>query len=128
MKKVYCLPVKVVMLLMFLLGTAPIFAQIGTYEIKPNSTLDLKPYIAAMDMANFDEYRFQDARRLIEFESGVKVELLSGIELMVLNKTKRRFMNKPDNFIEPKSVFKLLNSGYIVQLFDTQLNNSPKKL
>ena len=65
---------------------SPLFSQSNTYEItQVNNVANISEYSAAMDEANFDAYRYINRRRIITFDTGVEIELLSVYELQALN-------------------------------------------
>jgi len=110
---------KFVFAVAFLLGSLLIsnrsFSQVGTYEIiDAASVADISKYNDAMDAANFDQYRFQSKRRLINFSSGVKIELLSASEVdakgLPIDKTKAM----SDAYVlKNEPVFEVQSNGYI---------------
>jgi len=103
----------------FLLGSLLIsnrsYSQVGTYEIiDAASVADISKYNDAMDAANFDQYRFQSKRRMINFSSGVKIELLSASEVdakgLPIDKTKAM----SDTYVlKNEPVFEVQSNGYI---------------
>ena len=64
----------------------PLFSQSNTYMVnQANNVINISDYETAMDAANFDAYRYINRRRLITFDTGVEIELLSVYELQALN-------------------------------------------
>lgn len=92
------------------------FSQENTYEIvETNDLLNIEEYILAMNKADFDSYRFIDQRRVLNFNTGVKIELLSSNELKNLGVSFDS--SKAINYIpdyEGKTIYKLGNNGYII--------------
>lgn len=92
------------------------YSQSNTYTIiNENKVSNISDYQIAMDKANFDSYRYIDTRRLITFDTGVEIELLSASELQVLkipvDVSKANIYNKDT---ETSPVYRLGNNGYIL--------------
>ena len=99
----------------FLLLATFSYSQENTYEVIENGTVnDLSVYTEAMNKANFDAYRFMSKRRLIRFNPGVVISLLSEKELREKGFQITDSKAIPDEIIltnEP--IFELRENGYI---------------
>jgi hypothetical protein len=95
------------------------FAQTGTFEITSKGNVsDIKLYEDAMNSANFDSYRFQTKRRMINFEAGVLIELLSAeeVESKGLEINKSLALNDSEFFNQKNSSsWRLTSSGHIIE-------------
>jgi hypothetical protein len=63
--------------------------QSQTYKVINNPGLDskeLKRYQSAIDEADLSSFRLRNARQVIDFDNGLKVELFSATELIDLGK------------------------------------------
>ncbi|MFH1320864.1 MAG: hypothetical protein ABII90_09465 [Bacteroidota bacterium] len=85
--------------------------------IENGSVPDIKPYVDALNNANFDKYRLLDGRRILKFNTGLQVELYSANELyekygkQVDHKTVQKMGSDPVY----KNEFTLLPSGHILE-------------
>jgi len=100
---------------------SPLFSQSNTYAIvQTNGVTNISDYSAAMDVANFDVYRYINQRRKITFDTGVEIELLSVYELQTLNipvdASKGRIYNAN---METNPIYSLGENGYILVEMET---------
>lgn len=64
-------------------GGSALAQSVATYEIVEKAGVDdIGHYQKVLQSASIDKYRLPYARAIMNFESGVKVELLSGEELL----------------------------------------------
>jgi hypothetical protein len=108
---------KVLLSLVLLFSAVISNSQENTYEIVEKGTAqDLSVYTQAMDLANFDRLRYKSTRRIIYFTEGVKIELLSGDEVvgkgLEISHEGMLIPNEIYNYEEP--TYKVLKSGHIV--------------
>lgn len=99
-----------------LLSTA-FFAQDKSYVITDKAQVrEINLYITAIEKANWDKYRLINERRVITFQKGVKIELLSADEMtekgMEVDLSKI-LKQKPTTLYKP--VFVLGENGYIIE-------------
>ncbi|TXB63442.1 hypothetical protein FRY74_12740 [Vicingus serpentipes] len=99
--------------------TLGVYSQENTYKIiKTNKVQNLADYSSAMNKASFDQYRFFDKRRVINFESGVQIELFSANELKKNGvKVEDSISIKgdlPKDYIEP--VFRINENGHVIMI------------
>jgi hypothetical protein len=99
----------------FLLISSFSYSQENTYEFIENGSVnDLSVYTEAMNMANFDAYRFMSKRRLIRFKSGVVISLLSEQELLEKGFQITDSKAIPDEInLTNEPIFELRENGYI---------------
>ncbi len=98
-----------------------LFGQSGSYEVvESNNVTNIEEYESAMDKADFDAYRYVAKRRVLQFDSGVVIELLSVEELEANGVTVDRSKAKvfDPNMKESSYVWKLAPNGYIIQQFE----------
>ena len=103
----------------FLLIPSFSYSQENTYEVVDSGTSqDITVYTKAMDVANFDRFRYRDARRMLIFTEGVRIELLS-VEEVLSNgwEVKHPGTTKPTstkNYNEP--FFRVSKTGHIISV------------
>ena len=98
------------------------YAQTDTYVISNNAgATNISDYETVMDVANFDSYRFIDKRRILTFDSGVIIELLSVNEIKQLNlecdETKALSEELPVGYTNP--TLRLTSTGHIIIEYPT---------
>ena len=98
------------------------YAQTDTYLISNNAgATNISDYETVMDVANFDSYRFIDKRRILTFDSGVIIELLSVNEIKQLNlecdETKALSEDLPVGY--PNPLLRLTSAGHIILEYPT---------
>jgi hypothetical protein len=94
-----------------------------TFEITQHGTVtNVAPYEAALLQANFDTYRRADERRVLKFDNGLVVELLSAKELLYLGiKVNTADLDNSGGSPVRNSVFRLHPSGYILERVEAEL-------
>lgn len=97
------------------------FACSQTFQIKDQSNLsndEITVYKKAIESANLENYRNKSTNQTIEFDNGLKVELISAKELIIkgynLNINQYQDTRNPE-FVFPK--FHLHESGYLIALY-----------
>lgn len=105
-----------------LLIISPVFSQSNTYTVvNTNDVTNIIDYKTAMDNANFDSYRYINKRRIITFDTGVEIELLSVYELQDLNiqvdASKGRIYNEK---MKTNPIYRLGENGYILAEIETR--------
>lgn len=103
---------------------APVFLSVKTLDVtrtwiyqNPSVVANLAPYDAALAASDLDRYRYFDQRNILNFENGLKVELLSANEVIALGlhvKTERVRTQAPT--FDTGSVFKLAQNGHLVEV------------
>ena len=93
-----------------------------TYRILNLPNLpDLSSYDNAMEEANFDSYRYINARRKLTFDSGIVIELLSIYELQKLNisvdESKAKIYNSEQ---ETNPIYSLSSNGHILARYKSE--------
>ncbi len=93
------------------------YAQDKSYVILDRAQVaDISLYIAAIEKANWDKYRFVDERRVITFQEQVKIELLSANEMaerglkIDLSKIMKQASNR-----KYQPLFVLSDNGFIIE-------------
>ena len=111
--------VKLSMIFLFLRLSSFSYSQENTYKVVDSGTSqDITVYTRAMDAANFDRFRYKDARRMLIFTEGVQIELLSveeviskGLEVVHPGTVKPTSIN---NYKEP--FFRVSKTGHIISV------------
>ena len=87
-----------------------------TYVISDQAGVqDLEPFIKALDKANLENYRFEDARRRLNFDNGMKVDLLSVNELKAFGIEVSASARKAAREPKRNAVFTVRN-GYLLEM------------
>lgn len=93
-----------------------------TYAITNNGTVtDIQPYILALNNSNMKYHRLKNTRHIIEFTSGVKVELFSATEINASVHT-LNLSEYPENFSAERDVpiFSLGPNNFIMEEHHTK--------
>lgn len=89
------------------------------------SETDVTPYIVALEKADFSCHRIRNKRRVLEFKTGVKVELLSAEEMLRRGVTPKTGCLSPESVLQSKQpVYVLLKNGMIGEV--TEAPEQPK--
>ncbi len=119
MKKVLSLSLIISALLIISAATHAQVTDSRSYVVMQTGGEDTAPYTTALESANLDRYRLVDERRVLVFDNGFQVELLSSNELnaMGISFDPRRIIT--DNNVAPlhPAVFKLAANGYILESY-----------
>lgn len=92
-----------------------------TFIIKENSNhIDIRPYITAIEKADFNCYHLSKTRRVLTFDSGVSVELFSISEMLLNNVKINRNCVVDESQINNKQapIYHLDKSGIIAERHD----------
>lgn len=106
--------------LVFLLIGLPLLALTDTRSwvyVNPNAVSDIAPYDEALKHSDLDKYRYFNQRNTLNFENGLKVELLSGNELTAsgIPFNKDHVRTEVPSF-DTKPIFKLTSNGILLEI------------
>lgn len=93
------------------------FELIGASVVSNGSVTDVTPYLVALENINLDRYRLLNASRILKFESGVEIELISG-EALAASKGQAlhgNLITKDEFFDNPGMILQLHSSGRILE-------------
>ncbi len=89
---------------------------------------NIQLYVDALNNANLDKYRMFDKRRILQFDTGVKIELYSVNELKEKGtKYDESKIKDGDYSTVHHATFKLNESGHILELHSCPAGKKPKK-
>ena len=117
------------LLLISLVGISVQLMAQPTYVIHNSEKIqDEHLFTNALNMCDFDRYRLKDNRRILNFESGVILELYSVNEMREegLEFDKNQIILNDVEVIHP-ATFKLTDAGYIVELLVNTDSQSIKR-
>lgn len=110
-------------LILFVL-LAPVLLSVKSLDVtrtwvyqNPSVVANLAPYDAALAASDLDRYRYFDQHSILNFENGLKVELLSANEVIAMGlpvKTERVRTQAPA--FDTGSIFHIAQNGHLVEV------------
>ena len=96
--------------------------------INNGNVLDINNYCRSIEKANFDPYRLIDKRRIMQFDTGLTIELFSGNELLHTygKKINYNMIQQKGTEIEYPNIFTISTNGHIVEKMEVISNKSSK--
>lgn len=108
-----------VTVIVFGISSSAFSQEKSTFKIIDNGSVkDINLYEEAVKKADMENYRYKTKRNIIEFDNGLKVELLSAQEMFILNL--KVDMNNYSDTRDPKyiqPIFHLTDQGTLVAMY-----------
>jgi len=91
----------------------------GTWDVVSTpDDFDMATFESTLNAVNLDNLRFHDSRRIMEFESGMTIELFSVQETIVNGHVSTwTGLTTSNQTNTPKCIFQLTDTGYLLQKY-----------